>query len=101
MINTEGIGLGLYIVKRMANQLNGTITVESVEKSFTRFLLALPTQQNFKRLDQEELMGVSTEEIKLTLEGLDKIEIFAVCDEVFKQASSMPVFDPARIESSN
>jgi signal transduction histidine kinase len=50
-INKEGIGLGLYIVKRMASQLGGTINVDSVQGQYTRFALTLPVRQCFRRFD--------------------------------------------------
>jgi len=43
-VNKEGIGLGLYIARKMASQLGGTITVNSVEGKYTRFALALPVK---------------------------------------------------------
>lgn len=50
-INKEGIGLGLYIVKRMANQLAGTVNVDSIQGQFTRFALTLPVRQGFRRIE--------------------------------------------------
>lgn len=49
-INREGIGLGLHIVKRMAEQLGGTIKVASEEGKFTRFVMILPVRQHFLRI---------------------------------------------------
>ena len=40
--NIQGTGLGLNIVKRMAEMLGGTITVEPVAPTGSRFTLILP-----------------------------------------------------------
>lgn len=39
---TEGTGLGLYIVKQSVEQLGGTITVQSDENQGARFIVTLP-----------------------------------------------------------
>ena len=39
---TKGYGLGLYIVKKAVDKLNGEITVESKEHEYTQFHLTLP-----------------------------------------------------------
>lgn len=41
--HTSGTGLGLYIIKQSAEQLGGTIEVESVENVKTTFTVTLPT----------------------------------------------------------
>lgn len=51
-VNKEGIGLGLYIVRRMATQLGGNINVESTEGKFTRFVLTLPVNQFFWKIKE-------------------------------------------------
>jgi chemotaxis protein histidine kinase CheA len=43
----------------MVTQLLGTIGVESVVGDFTRFVMTLPNQQTFLRLNQEGSVGVS------------------------------------------
>ncbi len=40
--DTKSTGLGLYLIKSILNLHNGTITVESDNKSFTRFIVQLP-----------------------------------------------------------
>lgn len=42
---TQGTGLGLYIVKKSAETLNGTIEMQSEENKGTIFYLHLPTQR--------------------------------------------------------
>ena len=42
---TEGTGLGLYIVKQSAEQLGGAITVESEENEGARFIVRLPVDE--------------------------------------------------------
>lgn len=39
---SEGTGLGLFIVKEMIEKLQGSITIDSVEGQFTSFTLTLP-----------------------------------------------------------
>jgi signal transduction histidine kinase len=39
---TEGTGLGLYIVKQSVEQLGGNITVGSVEDEGTKFVVTVP-----------------------------------------------------------
>jgi signal transduction histidine kinase len=54
-INKEGTGIGLYIVKELATQLGGTITVRTKEKVYTQFALSLPMKQEFTKLGQDPL----------------------------------------------
>jgi signal transduction histidine kinase len=42
--DNNGSGLGLYIVKDAVSNLNGTITLASVEKIGTTFTVILPEQ---------------------------------------------------------
>ena len=53
-INKEGIGLGLYITKNLVSELGGTITLESKEGSFTKFLITLPVKKELV-FDQSHL----------------------------------------------
>jgi signal transduction histidine kinase len=53
-INKEGIGLGLYIARRMVIQLGGTLNVQSQPGKFTRFVMTLPVQQSFEKLPGAE-----------------------------------------------
>jgi len=80
----------------MINQLNGTIAVESREGKYTRFVLTLPIQQHFIRFNQEELLGNSSEENNFSLQGLEGIKVYAMCDKIFHIASKQPEFDPSR-----
>lgn len=41
---TEGTGLGLYIVKQSVEQLGGTISVESAENEGAKFIVRIPAQ---------------------------------------------------------
>jgi signal transduction histidine kinase len=43
--NSKGNGLGLYIVKKAIEQLNGSITVESLLNKGTTFLITIPTKK--------------------------------------------------------
>ena len=43
---SKGQGLGLAVVKRMIEALNGTVTFESVEGNGTTFIVRLPAQNN-------------------------------------------------------
>jgi len=49
-INKEGIGLGLYITKNLAIELGGSITVDSTEGVYTRFVLTLPVKQHYYKI---------------------------------------------------
>lgn len=49
-INKEGIGLGLYITKNLAIELGGSITVDSTEGVYTRFVLTLPVKQYYCKI---------------------------------------------------
>lgn len=42
--NTQGTGLGLYILKRSVDRLNGTVEVRSAEGEGTEFVVTLPWQ---------------------------------------------------------
>ena len=53
-INKEGIGLGLYITKNLVEQLNGKITVDSIEDQYTRFTVTLPVTNKF-HVDEEKM----------------------------------------------
>ena len=44
---SQGNGLGLYLVKKAVEKLNGTIHVESQEKKFTAFSIIIPKQKVF------------------------------------------------------
>ena len=44
-INKEGIGLGLYITKKLVEELGGYITLDSKEGYYARFLITLPTSR--------------------------------------------------------
>ena len=44
---SQGNGLGLYLVKKAIEKLNGTIHVESEEKKFTAFSIIIPKQKVF------------------------------------------------------
>jgi len=54
LINKEGIGLGLYITKKMAEGLGGNITVKSLEAHYTKFTLSLPVKQYYIKFGTEE-----------------------------------------------
>jgi signal transduction histidine kinase len=41
---SKGQGLGLAVVKRMIEALNGTVTFENVEGNGTTFIVSLPPQ---------------------------------------------------------
>lgn len=47
-INQEGIGLGLYITKKLVDQMGGTIAVDSRENEYTKFTVTLPTRRGLK-----------------------------------------------------
>lgn len=49
-IHLEGTGLGLNIVKRMIDVLNGTIHVESEIDKGTSFKVAIPLNNSFEEL---------------------------------------------------
>lgn len=53
-VNKEGIGLGLYITKQLAIQMGGTITVNSKEGVFTRFIVTIPVLQFYTKVRAEE-----------------------------------------------
>ena len=44
--NVGGTGLGLAIVKHVVDSLNGVITLESTEKTGTKFTVKLPCNNN-------------------------------------------------------
>jgi signal transduction histidine kinase len=53
--NSQGIGLGLSIIKNIAEGLGGSINVESTEEGLTTFLLALPSPdaEELNRMQQQ------------------------------------------------
>ncbi|MBV0881620.1 hybrid sensor histidine kinase/response regulator [Noviherbaspirillum sp. L7-7A] len=54
----KGFGLGLSIVKGLANSIGGTITVKSIPGKGTRFRLTLPKADIGEELDTVETTGV-------------------------------------------
>lgn len=44
-LNAKGIGLGLYICKKLANRLDGDVTVDSEWEKGSTFTLTLPVEQ--------------------------------------------------------
>ena len=55
----QGYGLGLYLVKKAVEKLNGTIQVTSKKDEFTTFDIELPYQNNLNKL------GGEPEEVKV------------------------------------
>jgi len=53
-VNKEGIGLGLYITKQLAIQMGGTITVNSKEGRFTRFIVTVPVKQTYIQVKPDD-----------------------------------------------
>ena len=49
----QGQGLGLTIVKRLAELLGGALTIDSAPGQFTRVRVALPMQTSPRRLSRE------------------------------------------------
>ncbi|MDN5217162.1 tetratricopeptide repeat-containing sensor histidine kinase [Fulvivirgaceae bacterium BMA12] len=49
----QGYGLGLYLVKKAVEKLNGSIKVTSKKEEFTTFDIELPQQQNVDTIDNE------------------------------------------------
>ena len=49
-LNTEGVGLGLYISKIFTQEFGGVIHVESTKDEYTKFLVTLP----MLKVDQKE-----------------------------------------------
>ena len=49
----QGYGLGLYLVKKAIEKLNGTIQVTSKKEEFTTFDIDLPWQDNIDQLDRQ------------------------------------------------
>lgn len=95
-VNREGCGLGLYIVKKMVTQMNGTISINSEEGEWTRFALTLPVAQQFKRMDTDlgsmfELIDTST----FQLEDVEGAEVYAMTERVFWKASRSSSFVPS------
>jgi ligand-binding sensor domain-containing protein/signal transduction histidine kinase len=41
---SAGNGLGLYLVKNVLNKINGKITVETAERSYSRFIVSVPQE---------------------------------------------------------
>lgn len=61
-INKEGVGLGLYITKKLVDELGGIIEPESKEGFFTKFTITLPIQRHvtisLKHLRKLEEKGI-------------------------------------------
>lgn len=94
-VNKEGIGLGLYIVKRMVTQLGGTINVASKQNEFTRFTMTLPVRQTFLRLATEEEVIDTTRELRdsrFELSQMPDAQVLAMSERLFQRASSQPFF---------
>ena len=47
-INKQGVGLGLYITKQLVAELGGLIRFESIEGSFTKFIVTIPVLKKFR-----------------------------------------------------
>ena len=62
-INKEGVGLGLYITKKLVDELFGTIELESKKNFFTKFTITLPIDQKIsfsqKQLDKLKEKGIT------------------------------------------
>lgn len=79
-INKEGIGLGLFITKSLATQLGGTISVDSEEGSYTRFLLTLPVSHKFQKLRINDSPLEEGDDGIIDLESLTTYEM-RVCND--------------------
>ena len=45
-LNANGVGLGLYICKKLANKLDGDVTVKSIFGEGSTFILTLPLEKS-------------------------------------------------------
>ena len=59
-VNKEGVGLGLYITKKLVDELFGIIELESKQDFFTKFTITLPinrqvsyTQKHLRELEEK------------------------------------------------
>jgi signal transduction histidine kinase len=58
--NSQGNGLGLYIVRKSVNALKGTITIESQKGAYTKVIVNIPISENIlvgPRHDQQLLVS--------------------------------------------
>lgn len=56
---SQGSGIGLYIVKEAVDKMNGTISVESVENQGTTFLITLPLAETQTELSDKTLQSAA------------------------------------------
>lgn len=84
-INKEGIGLGLFITKNLATQLGGTISVDSEEGCYTRFVLTLPISHQFRKFKLPGASEMEGEDNTIDLANVQHYDMQVCNDEMLEQ----------------
>ena len=72
LFRSNGTGLGLYLSKKLMNEMEGDITVKSVYKKGSKFIIHLPLES------QRHIARIQT--IKHTIESTEIINPVSNCD---------------------
>jgi hypothetical protein len=94
------MGIGLYLVKKIATLMGGTITYSSEPNRFTCFSLTLPLQPRFIKLKPvpdhhiqiDTSAQVSHSEETFLLSQVEDLKVYAMNRSYFEAAIAKPIF---------